>query len=89
MDRSPEAFDLHVLSPPLAFALSQDQTLQFNILLLYFSYSNENYYLCFKDRQDAFRLTFLDKGTSSSPQAHAYYRPTIGASSESDAFNKN
>jgi hypothetical protein len=36
MDRSPKAFDLHVLSPPLAFALSQDQTLQFNILLLYF-----------------------------------------------------
>ena len=27
---SEEAFDLHVLSPPLAFALSQDQTLQFN-----------------------------------------------------------
>ena len=23
--------DLHVLSPPLAFALSQDQTLQFNL----------------------------------------------------------
>jgi hypothetical protein len=53
MDRSPKAFDLHVLSPPLAFALSQDQTLQFNILLLYFSNSNENYYLCFKDRRNA------------------------------------
>ena len=24
------SFDLHVLSPPLAFALSQDQTLQLN-----------------------------------------------------------
>ena len=29
-DRSPFAFDLHVLSPPLTFALSQDQTLQLN-----------------------------------------------------------
>ena len=26
-----KALDLHVLSPPLAFALSQDQTLQFNL----------------------------------------------------------
>ena len=33
VDRSPEAFDLHVLSPPLAFALSQDQTLQFNLFV--------------------------------------------------------
>ena len=29
MARRPTAFDLHVLNPPLAFALSQDQTLQF------------------------------------------------------------
>ena len=28
--RIPFAFDLHVLSPPLTFALSQDQTLQLN-----------------------------------------------------------
>ena len=27
------AFDLHVLGPPLAFALSQDQTLQFDLYL--------------------------------------------------------
>ena len=27
--------DLHVLGPPLAFALSQDQTLQFNLLTLF------------------------------------------------------
>jgi hypothetical protein len=27
--------DLHVLSPPLAFALSQDQTLQFDSSLIY------------------------------------------------------
>ena len=27
------AFDLHVLSLPLAFALSQDQTLQFDLLI--------------------------------------------------------
>ena len=32
---SPEVLplDLHVLSPPLAFALSQDQTLQFNLFV--------------------------------------------------------
>ncbi len=29
-------FDLHVLSMPPAFNLSQDQTLQFNLLLVYF-----------------------------------------------------
>ena len=28
-------FDLHVLSPPLAFALSQDQTLQFNLCSIF------------------------------------------------------
>ncbi len=28
------SFDLHVLSPPLAFVLSQDQTLQLNLALL-------------------------------------------------------
>ncbi len=34
---SPEVLplDLHVLSPPLAFALSQDQTLQFNLNALF------------------------------------------------------
>ncbi len=36
MARRPTAFDLHVLNPPLAFALSQDQTLQFEILTLLF-----------------------------------------------------
>ena len=29
--RIPFAFDLHVLGPPLTFALSQDQTLQLNL----------------------------------------------------------
>ena len=37
LTRSPllpkKALDLHVLSPPQAFALSQDQTLQFNLVL--------------------------------------------------------
>ena len=30
--RRPFAFDLHVLGPPLTFALSQDQTLQLKLL---------------------------------------------------------
>jgi hypothetical protein len=33
-DRSPFAFDLHVLGAPLTFALSQDQTLQFKSLAI-------------------------------------------------------
>ena len=33
--RIPFAFDLHVLSPPLTFALSQDQTLQLNFSVSY------------------------------------------------------
>ena len=43
-------FDLHVLSPPLAFALSQDQTLRFeseNSME-----SNRSCYLFFKDRTE-------------------------------------
>jgi hypothetical protein len=89
MDRSPKAFDLHVLSPPLAFALSQDQTLQFNILLLYFSNSNENYYLCFKDRLRRFPSYVFGLRNESLPQAHAFYRNTTGASSKGSAFYKN
>ena len=35
------SFDLHVLSPPLAFALSQDQTLQLKNLI-YFDLTHDN-----------------------------------------------
>ena len=66
------SYDLHVLSAPLTFVLSQDQTLQFNLLvagilapdraIVVLGPTQFNYYLVFKDRirrrVEAARLDF-------------------------------
>ena len=57
---SPKAsFDLHVLSLPPAFALSQDQTLKLNEILIGFAFGH--YFLTSpKHKQSLSRLDWLD-----------------------------
>ena len=66
-----EALDLHVLSPPLAFALSQDQTLQFDLYSIFGARTRlAVFFLDFKDRrpEGRWRLVILARCQSLQPK---------------------